>query len=193
MDSTEWSPHGQMAIHSFSSIYRWTRLSRARSLSCHPSWGFSQCQQGLQASEDLTGLVPPRELPYICCCSVAQLCPTLCDAMDCSMPGFPVLHQLLELAQTHVRRVSDAIQPSHPLSSPSPPAFNFFPASGCFLMNYLFPWGGQRIGASASTSILPMNIQDWFTLVLTWFDLLAVQGTLKSLLQHYSWTASILW
>ena len=56
--------------------------------------------------------------------SVAQLCPTLCDGMDCSTPGFPVHHQLLELAQTHAHRVGDAIQPSHPLSSPSPPALN---------------------------------------------------------------------
>ena len=58
------------------------------------------------------------------CCSVTQLCLALCDPMDCSMPGSPVLHHLPELAQTHVHRVSDAIQPSHPLSSPSPPAFN---------------------------------------------------------------------
>ena len=56
--------------------------------------------------------------------SVAQPCPTLCDPMDCSTPGFPVQHQILELAQTHLQQVSDAIQPSHPLSSPSPPAFN---------------------------------------------------------------------
>ena len=56
--------------------------------------------------------------------SVAQSCPTLCDPVDCSMPGFPVHHQLPELAQTHVCLVSDAIQSSHPLSSPSPPAFN---------------------------------------------------------------------
>ena len=56
--------------------------------------------------------------------SVAQSCPTLCNPMDCSTPVFPVHHQLLEFAQTHVHRVSDAIQPSHPLSSPSPPAFN---------------------------------------------------------------------
>ena len=55
----------------------------------------------------------------------AQSCPTLCDPVDCSMPGFPVHHQLPELAQTHVHQVGDAIQPSHPLSSPSPPAFNF--------------------------------------------------------------------
>ena len=56
--------------------------------------------------------------------SVAQPCPTLCDGMDCSMPGFPVHHQLLELAQTHAHRVGDGIQPSHPLLPPSPPAFN---------------------------------------------------------------------
>ena len=56
--------------------------------------------------------------------SVAQSCPTLCDPMDCHMPGFPVHHQISELAKTHVHRVGDAIQPSHPLSSPSPPAFN---------------------------------------------------------------------
>ena len=56
--------------------------------------------------------------------SVTQSCPTLCDRMDCSTLGFPVRHQLLEFAQAHVHRVSDAIQPSHPLSSPSPPAFN---------------------------------------------------------------------
>ena len=59
-----------------------------------------------------------------CCCSVTQSCPTLCDPMGCSTPAFPVLHHLLELAQTHVHRVSDAIQPSHPLLPPSPPALN---------------------------------------------------------------------
>ena len=58
------------------------------------------------------------------CCSVAQWCLTLCDPVDCSTPGLPVLHHLLELAQTHVHWISDAIQPSHPLLSPSPPAFN---------------------------------------------------------------------
>ena len=59
-----------------------------------------------------------------CCCSATQSCPTFCDPIDCSMPGFPVLHHLLKIAQTHVRRVSDAIQTSHPLLSPSLPAFN---------------------------------------------------------------------
>ena len=67
-----------------------------------------------------------------CCCSVAQLCLTLCDSMDCSMPGFPVLHHLLELTQTHVHLVGDAIQPSCPLSSPSPPAFNLSQHQGLF-------------------------------------------------------------
>ena len=65
-----------------------------------------------------------QKLGMICCCSVAKSCLSLCDPMDCSTPGFPVLHYLLELAQTGVHRVSDAIQTSHPLSSPSLPAFN---------------------------------------------------------------------
>ena len=72
------------------------------------------------------------QLQVLYCCSVAQLCPTLCDPMDCRTPGFPVLHHLLELAQTHVHPVSDAIQPSHPLSSPSPPAFNLSQHQGLF-------------------------------------------------------------
>ena len=63
---------------------------------------------------------------------VAQLCPTLRDPMDCSTPGFPVHHQRLEIAQTHVHRVGDAIQPSHPLSSPSPPTFNLSQHQGLF-------------------------------------------------------------
>ena len=65
-------------------------------------------------------------------CSVAQLCPAICDPMDCSTPGFPVHHQLLELAQTHVHWVSDAIQPSHPPLSPFPPAFNLSQHQGLF-------------------------------------------------------------
>ena len=64
--------------------------------------------------------------------SVSQSCPTLCNPMDCSTPGLPVHHQLPELTQTHVHRVGDAIQPSHPLSSPSPPAFNLSQRQGLF-------------------------------------------------------------
>ena len=80
------------------------------------------------------------------------------------MPGLPVHHQLPEFIQTHVHRVSDAIQPSHPLSSPSPPTFSLFLASESFQMSQFFASGGQSIGVSASASVLLMNIQDWFPL-----------------------------
>ena len=103
--------------------------------------------------------------------SVAQSCPTLCNPMDCSMPGLPVHHQLLEFIQTHVHWVGDAIQPSHPQSSPSPPAFNLSHFQS-FQMRQLFASGGQSIGVSASTSVLPMNIQHWFPLGWTgWISL----------------------
>ena len=99
-----------------------------------------------------------------------QSCPTLSDPMDCSTPGLPIHHQLPELTQTHVHWVSDAIQPSHPLLFPSLP--QSFPASESLQMSQFFTSGGQRIGASASTSVLPMNIQDWFPLELTdWISL----------------------
>ena len=75
--------------------------------------------------------------------------------------GLSVHHHLLELSQTHVLRVSDAIQPSHPLSSPSPPSFNLFQHQGLFHCQFI-PSGGQSSGVSASASVLPMNIQDWF-------------------------------
>ena len=106
---------------------------------------------------------PPGLLEFSSVSSVAQSCLTLCNIMDYSMPGFLVHHQILELAETHVHRVGDAIQPSHnPLSSPSPPAFNFSQHQGLF-----FTSGGQNIRASTSTSVHPVNIQDWFPLGLT--------------------------
>ena len=92
--------------------------------------------------------------------SVVQSCLTLCDTMNHSMPGFLVHHQLPEFTETHVHRVSDAIQPSHPLSSPSP-APESLPASESFPMSQLFTWGGQSIGISALASVLPKNTQDW--------------------------------
>ena len=92
--------------------------------------------------------------------SVTQSCPTLCDPMNHSMPGLPVHHQLSESTQTHAHRVSDAIQPSHPLSSPSPPSPNPSKHQGLFKLSQLFTSGGQSIGISASTSVLPMNTQD---------------------------------
>ena len=101
-----------------------------------------------------------------------QSCPTLCDPMDRSTPGFPVHHQLLEPTQTHVHQVGDAIQQSHPLLSPSPPCLQCFPAPGSFPMSQFFISGGQRIGVSASTSVLPINIQDQFPLGWTsWISL----------------------
>ena len=112
--------------------------------------------------------------------------------MDCSTPGFPVLHHLLELAQTHVHRVGDAIQPSHPLSSVIPfSCLQSFPESGSFLMSQLFASGGQSIWASSSASVLPMNIQCWLLLGLTGLISL-LSKVLKSFLQHHSSKASIL-
>ena len=104
--------------------------------------------------------------------SVAQSCLTLCHPMDCSTPGLPVHHQLPEFTQSHVHWVGEAIQPSHPLSSPSPPAFNLSQHQG------LFKWVSSSyqvttvFGVSALGSVLPMNIQDWFPLWLTgWISL----------------------
>ena len=100
-------------------------------------------------------------------CSVTHSCPTFCNPMACSMPIFPVLYHLLGFAETHVHWVSDAIQLSYPLSSPSP-AFNLSQHQ----MSQLFASGGQSVGVSASTSVLPMNIQDWFPLGQTgWISL----------------------
>ena len=113
--------------------------------------------------------------------SVTQSCLTL-DPVGCSMPGFPVHHQLLELAQTHVLWVGDAIQPSHPLSSPSPPIFNL-----CQHQD-LFQWvssSHQVVKVSASASVLPVNIQDWFP--LGWTGLISLYS--KGLSGVFSSTA----
>ena len=91
--------------------------------------------------------------------SVAQSCPTLCDPMNRSTPGLPVHHQLPEFTQTHVHWVNDAIQPSHPLSSPSPPDPQSLPASESLPMSHLFAWGGQSTGVSALASLLPKKSQ----------------------------------
>ena len=94
--------------------------------------------------------------------SVQLLSPVrLCNPMDCSTPGFPVHHQLLEFIQTHVHWVGNAIWPFHPLLSPSSPTFNLPQQQSLFKMSQLFISGGQSIGVSASTSVIPMNTQDW--------------------------------
>ena len=123
--------------------------------------------------------------------SVAQPCLTLCDPMDCSTPGFPVHLQLLELAQTHVHQVSDAIQPSHPLSSPSPPVLNLSQHQGLFQKSPLrIRWPKYW---SFSFNIIPSKeYPGLISFRMDWLDLLAVQGTLKSLFQHHSSKASIL-
>ena len=116
---------------------------------------------------------------------------TLWDPMDCSTPGLPI-HQLLEFTQTHVRRVSDAIQPSHPLSSPSPPAFNL-PSIRVFSNETVLCIKWPKYW-SFSFSVSPFNEYSWLiSFRIDWFDILAVQGTLKSLFQHHSSKASILW
>ena len=112
--------------------------------------------------------------------SVAQLCPTLCDPMDCSTLGLPVHHQLLEPSQTHVHRVGFS---SHLQS---------FPASGSFPMSRFFTSGGQSIGVSASSISPSSDYSGLISFRIDWFVLLTVQGTIKSLLQHHSSKASVL-
>ena len=124
--------------------------------------------------------------------SVTQSCPTLCDPMDRSTPGLPVHHQLPEFTQTHIHRVGDAIQLSHPLSSPSPPAPN--PSQH----QSLFQWVNSSHEVAKvlefQLCISPSNERPGLTSFrMDWLDLPAVQGTLKSLLQHYSSKTSILW
>ena len=113
--------------------------------------------------------------------AVPQSCLTLCDPMDCSTPGFPVHRQFLELAQTHVHQVNDAIQPSH--SFPFSFCLQSFPASESFPVSLFLTWtrwshlrpsGGQSIGVSASTSVIPMITQDWFP--LGWIGLISFQS-----------------
>ena len=111
--------------------------------------------------------------------------------MDCSMPGFPVLHQFLELAQTHVHQVGDAIQPPYPLSSPSPPAFNLFQHQD------LFQWisSSHQVAKVLEFQLQHQSFQQIFrtdSFRIDWFYLHAVQGTLKSLLQQQNSKISIL-
>ena len=123
--------------------------------------------------------------------SVAQSCPTLCDLMNCSTPGLPVHHQLPEFTQTHVHRVGDAIQPSHPcrpllLLPPIPPSIRVFSSESALRMRWPKYW-------SFSFSIIPSKEHPGLiSFRMDWLDLLVVQGTLKSLLQHHSSKASVL-
>ena len=147
----------------------------------------------------LFGLLPIRSGQWViswmvfCCCWVAQLCLALCSPVECCTPGFPVLHCYLpEFVQTHVHHVGDAIQPSHHLLSPSPPTFNLSRHQGLF--QGVSSWHQVTKYWSFSFNISPSN--EYSRLIsfrMDWLDLLVVQGTLKSLLQHHVSKASILW
>ena len=121
----------------------------------------------------------------LCCyCSVTKLCPTLCNPMDCGTPGFPVHHQTPGACSNSCQ----SSQWFHPTISSSVELFSClqpFPALESFLRSQFFASGGQSIGASASASVLPMNIQGWFPLGLTSLISLLSNG-LSSLLQHHS-------
>ena len=122
--------------------------------------------------------------------SVAQSCPTLCNPMNCSIPGLPVHHQLLEFTQTHIHRVGDAIQPSHPLLSPSPPAPN--PSQHQSLFQWVNTSHEVAKVLEFQLSIIPSKeIPGLISFRTDWLDLLPVPGSLKSL-QHHSSKASIL-
>ena len=133
-------------------------------------------------------LLPKTTLQFS---SVAQSCLTLCDPMNRSTPGLPVHHQLPEFTQTHAHRVGDTIQPSHPLSYPSPPAPPVPPSIRVFSNDSTLRMRWPKYW-SFSFSISPSNEhQELISFRMDWLDLLAVQGTLKSLLQHHSSEASI--
>jgi len=120
--------------------------------------------------------------------SVAQSCPTLCDPMNHSTPGLPVHHQPPESTQTHVHQVGDAIQPSHPLLSPSLPALNLSQHQG------LFQWVSSlhQVAKVLEFQLQHQSFPWLISFRMDWLDLLAVHRTLKSLLQHHSSKASIL-
>ena len=127
-----------------------------------------------------------------CCCLVTQSCPTLCDPMDCSTPGFPVLFHLLELAQTHVHWIGETIQPTRPLSSPSPPAFSLSQHQG------LFQWVSSSLHVA---KVLEFELQhqslQWIIRIDFLYDWLVWSlcspRNSKSFFQHHSLKASILW
>ena len=152
------------------------------SLGCCYCWELTNPQRDRPACFSLTVWAASGWFPV--CCSVAQSCLTLCDPMDCSMPGSPILHYLPELAQTHVHWVHPTISSSVTPFSSWPQSF---PASGSFPTSRLFTSGGQSTGASASPSVILSNEYSGLTsFMMDWLDLLAVQGSLKSLLQHHS-------
>ena len=115
---------------------------------------------------------------WLCYCSVAKTCLTLCDSMNCVMAGFPVFHHLREFTQIHIHWVGNAIQPFYPLLPPFSPAYKLSEHQS-FPMSWLFTSDGQSIGTSVPVSFLPMNIQGWFLLGLTSLIFLLYKGLLR--------------
>ena len=124
--------------------------------------------------------------------SVTESSLTLLDPKDCSTPGFPVHHQLLELARTHIHWVGDATQPSHPLSSPSLPAFNF-PSIRVFSNESVLHIRWPKYWSFSFNISCSNEYSGLISFRMDWLNLLAVQGILKSLLQHHISKASVLW
>ena len=123
--------------------------------------------------------------------SVAQLCPTLCEPMNHSTPDLPVHHQLPEFTQTRVHWVGDAIQTSHPLSSPSPPAFSLSQHQSLFTWVSSSHQVAKSTGISASASVLPMNIQEWFPLGWTGWISLQSKELSRVFSNTINWSKSI--
>ena len=158
----------------------------------HPSYHAVSLPGNLRWEKAQGDWVQAHESASVQFSSVPQSRLTLCDPMNHSTPGVPVHHQFVEFTQTHAHRVSDAIQPPHPLSSPSPPAPNppsirVFSNESTLCMRWPKYW-------SFSFNISPFNEHPGLiSFRMDWLDLLAVQGTFKSLLQNHSPKASILW
>ena len=155
------------------------------------SWPRIQCLVGELSSSKPRGMVKTKQkfVHVLQFSSVTQLCLALCDSIDCSTPGFPVHHQLLELTQTHVDQVGDAIQPSIlccPLLPPSIfPSIRVFSNESVLCIRWPKYW-------SFSFRISPSNeYSGLISFRMDWLDLLVVQGTLKSLLQHHNSKAPI--
>ena len=138
----------------------WDWLTHPHFRKVNKSWGIPKRKP---TSGDITGNCRTSKITWKFCFSVTKLCPALCDPMDCSTEGFPVLFYLPEFAQTHVHWIDDSIQPT---VAPFSPCAQSFPGPVFLPMNWLAASGGQSTGASASASVLPRNIQDRFPLRL---------------------------
>ena len=134
-------------------------LSRRKPYWCSSLTSINQGSVSL-AQQSATGLKEN-------CCSVTKLCQTLCNCMDCSIPGFSVLHYLLEFTQIHIHWVSDTIQPSHPLSPPSPPALTLSQHQGLFQWVSALPQVAKGLELQLQHQSFPVNMQGWFPLELT--------------------------